>query len=409
MAKISPFGRYRAFDTDGAPLAGGKLYTYEAGTSTPKNTYTDNGGLTANPNPTILDADGYGDVWLGTGGYKFILKDANDNLLWTKDNIDGGNATGFASSVITNSSSFSLSINEQNNVVVCTAAITVSLLPVATAGDGFAAIIINTSAGNVTIDPDGAETINGAATLLIPRGFSATIYTNSITWYASGVTPSTGFPDNVFKIQGSSDNTKTISFEVDGLTTGTNRTVTVQDVTGTMYVSGGTDVAVADGGTGASTAAAGFDNLKQAATTSYVGAVQLATTAEVNTGTDTVKVVTPAALLGSLGATQYAETAWQAVTANSQYTLTHNIGRMPKIFGCLLKCTTINNYAVGDIIPAPEYSSGSAKNWIGYAAGGSTTVATFFLASTSIDLMTQSNTSFTITAGSWQIKFYVIG
>lgn len=46
----------------------------------------------------------------------------------------------------------------------------------------------------------------------------------------------------------------------------TNRVVTVQDVTGTMYVSGGTDVAVADGGTGASTATTGFNNLSPVTT-----------------------------------------------------------------------------------------------------------------------------------------------
>ncbi len=61
-----------------------------------------------------------------------------------------------------------------------------------------------------------------------------------------------------------------------------------------FYQPGGTDVAVADGGTGASTALAGFNNLKQPATSSYVGAVQLATTTEANTGTDTAKAVTAA-------------------------------------------------------------------------------------------------------------------
>jgi microcystin-dependent protein len=183
MANIAPFGRYRGFDGDGAPLAGGKLYTYEAGTSTPKATYTTKAAGTANANPVVLDGDGYADVWLDTGGYKFVLKDANDVTLWTTDNIDGGSATGFASQVVTKSSSFSLTTNEQNFVVVCTSSLTISLLSVATAGDGFVAVVINTSAENVTIDPDGSETINGASTLVLGAGESATLHTNGVAWY----------------------------------------------------------------------------------------------------------------------------------------------------------------------------------------------------------------------------------
>lgn len=55
-------------------------------------------------------------------------------------------------------------------------------------------------------------------------------------------------------------------------------------------------VAIANGGTGATTAAAAFSALKQAATESATGVVELATTAEVQTGTDTSRAITPAAL-----------------------------------------------------------------------------------------------------------------
>lgn len=192
MAKIAPFGRYRAFDADGNPLAAGKLYTYEAGTSTPKTTYTDKDAGSANTNPVVLDADGYADVWLDTGGYKFVLKDSNDALLWEKDDIDGGSAGGYASAVISKSSGFAVTINEQNNVIICTAALTASLLPAATAGDGFAVVFINTSSGNVTIDPDGAETINGASNLVLNAGSSVSIHCNGSEWYATTVVPADG-------------------------------------------------------------------------------------------------------------------------------------------------------------------------------------------------------------------------
>ena len=91
MANLAPMIRQRFFDASAEPLNGGKLFTYEAGTTTNKVTYSDSAGTSANTNPVILDSEGYADVWLSTGSYKFVLKDSLDNTLWTKDNIS--NAT----------------------------------------------------------------------------------------------------------------------------------------------------------------------------------------------------------------------------------------------------------------------------------------------------------------------------
>ena len=62
--------------------------------------------------------------------------------------------------------------------------------------------------------------------------------------------------DSALRIVDENDTTKKVAVDVTGISTGQTRTLTVQDVSGTVLVTGGTDVAVADGGTGASTAAA---------------------------------------------------------------------------------------------------------------------------------------------------------
>jgi hypothetical protein len=70
------------------------------------------------------------------------------------------------------------------------------------------------------------------------------------------------------------------------------------------YVPNTTDaiVAIAQGGTGQTTASAAFDALKQAATTSSTGVVKLATNTEATTGTDTTLAVTPAGVKAALQA-----------------------------------------------------------------------------------------------------------
>lgn len=71
---------------------------------------------------------------------------------------------------------------------------------------------------------------------------------------------------------------------------------TSMDMTG-KTMTGMTDIAIADGGTAASTAADAFTNLKQAASTTATGVVELAINAEVVTGTDTARVPPVSALI----------------------------------------------------------------------------------------------------------------
>ena len=101
MVNLSPFYGVagQLFNDNGDPLAGGKIYTYLAGSNTNAATYTTSAGNIQHSNPIILDGAGRvpsGEIWLTNGiTYKFVVMDSANNLIGTFDNIKGINDTAF--------------------------------------------------------------------------------------------------------------------------------------------------------------------------------------------------------------------------------------------------------------------------------------------------------------------------
>jgi len=101
---LSPIGGAAAqfFNNDGTVLAGGKIYTYAAGTSILKPTYTSSLGNIAHTNPIILDSAGRvpgGEIWLTAISYKFSIFTSANVLIGIYDNLSG---IGFVSYQINN-------------------------------------------------------------------------------------------------------------------------------------------------------------------------------------------------------------------------------------------------------------------------------------------------------------------
>ena len=96
-AFLSPvFGAgVQLFNNSGVVLAGGKIYTYAAGTTTPATTWVDSTQIVTNSNPIILDSSGRAsnEIWLQSGSaYKFVITDSVGNPVGgTYDNISGIN------------------------------------------------------------------------------------------------------------------------------------------------------------------------------------------------------------------------------------------------------------------------------------------------------------------------------
>jgi hypothetical protein len=81
---------FTALDENGAPLAGAKLYFYVNETTTPKDTYSDVDLSVANQWPVVADGAGRftDDIFLDTDPYRIKLTDADDVVIWTKDDCN---------------------------------------------------------------------------------------------------------------------------------------------------------------------------------------------------------------------------------------------------------------------------------------------------------------------------------
>jgi hypothetical protein len=185
MAVLAPYVFWQEFDNDGEPLVGGKVYTYAAGTTTDKVTYTDADETAQNTNPIILDSAGRANIWLDEGAYKFVITDSNDVVIRTVDDFAGNSAGAIVSYYV--SANLNLTGIYDNANIYASSTFTINLLPAATAGDGFQFRVLNTSTGVITIDPNSSETINGASTIAIPANCWALVYCDGTNWRAFDV------------------------------------------------------------------------------------------------------------------------------------------------------------------------------------------------------------------------------
>ena len=90
---LSPVGNGTTFfGSTGLPLSGGLIYTYQAGSSTPLATYSDNGGSIPNTNPIVLNSSGQAasEIWMIAGySYKFQIQTSAGVIVQTLDNLYG--------------------------------------------------------------------------------------------------------------------------------------------------------------------------------------------------------------------------------------------------------------------------------------------------------------------------------
>lgn len=255
------------FDDNGNVLSGGKIYTYQAGTTTPAATYADNLGSAVNSNPIVLDASGRvpQEIWFPVGQrFKFVVKTSTDTLIGTYDNIPSINDPYSEGNLLSNVTG--------TNAIAATASPTITSY---STGAAYSFIAVNTNTGAATLSIDGLTAKN------ITKAGSNALVAGDIQ---AGMLVYVHYDGTRFQMIGNAVYGGSV----------TNAAISGATITGGSVSGLTTDLAIADGGTGASTALAAFDALKQTSTDAYSGVIELATNAEVIAGTDTVRAVTPA-------------------------------------------------------------------------------------------------------------------
>lgn len=337
-------------NSSGALYSGAVLKPYSAGTSTPINFAIDSVGastvgsivLNASGNPAVS-----GNVVIPyvEEKYKLVLyptqaaADANTGAIWTIDNIPISGDFGGATQTI--STSTALDAADQFNHIEASGTITITMPDITGVGAGHVNTIRNAGTGTVTVDGDGAETINGAASIYLAPGDSVLMISGTTSWAGmisrapygdKGTAIASATTTNIWASTGelvhitgtttiTSLGTASRAGEVrvlifDGAVQLTHNASTLVVPGGANYTTAADDIVVvradtttkhyltvfkAGGGviggllaannlSDVANAATAFGNIKQAATTAATGVVELATDAEVKTGTDSARV-----------------------------------------------------------------------------------------------------------------------
>jgi len=183
-AVIAPWVEQRFLLADGTPNAGGFVYTYVAGTTTPISVWTTSDGDTgaAHTQPIELDSDGRppSPIFVLGTGYKFVVQDSGAAVLYTVDNVEDAGRT-FADTWglllgdgVDYTDGETILATTRLALIDSSGGATTVYLP--SAVDLTQPLTVKNMGGNaVTLTTDGADTLEGAlASITIPAASSPT-------------------------------------------------------------------------------------------------------------------------------------------------------------------------------------------------------------------------------------------
>lgn len=152
-----------------------------------------------------------------------------DSTQWEWDGFQG---------ISSKSSNYTVVLTDRSTWITCTAALTLALTAAATLGSKFIFRVINSATNaNVTVDPNGAELINGASTLTIRPGETWDIACDGSAFTAVSVVQTPSGWDVIVQDQKASGTVGGTDATIGAYTTRTMNTVVRAAITGVALAS----------------------------------------------------------------------------------------------------------------------------------------------------------------------------
>lgn len=183
----------RAFDSNGDPISGAKLYSYVTGTTTNLATYTTSALSVAHTNPIIADSAGrFADIWAAADiAYRIVVKTAADVVINDTDPVVAL-GTGVNPSSLAKSADYTSGSDDVNRTIYWTGTATHTLPLGSSLTAGWRLRDVNEGTGTITVATQGGNLINGASTKAVIAGTTYDIEWTGTAYKAVEVSAGTG-------------------------------------------------------------------------------------------------------------------------------------------------------------------------------------------------------------------------
>lgn len=249
------------------------------------------------------------------------------------------------------------------------------------------------------------------------NGVAAADFSGAVTFTGSIVATAAtvGVTDSTFSIADDSDATKKLAFQVSGVTTGTTRTLTTPDASGTIALLSGTQTFSGDTTFSGAVDFSSTLDLSSATTTFADNSVALGKVATIaqstilgraaGAGTGDVTALSAAQVLALLGFESATSSELAIPAGGGTATFAHGLSGLPNDVQVFLRCTTADSpFSVGENIPVTTHMPIDGSSEFGLMTQVDTTNVKVIRCANNLNIYNSSDgNAFAIDTNDWRL------